>query len=355
MILLSTIIAFHLVITLLFSIAIGSWKSKKSLARPAISIIIAARNEEEHLKKLIPKLLNQYYPQFEIIIGLDRCTDQSKMVLESFQGSNIKWIDIKSVPKEWNSKKYALSKAITLSNGEWLVFTDADCLPNSEHWLDSMAQEIDNNSNVVIGISPYKTGKDLLSKFIQFEAFMTYLMYSGFTLLKRPYMAVGRNLAIRKSYFHQVGGYESIKHIRGGDDDLFIQKSNRIGISLRFGKDSLTYTNPSRSWSSYKKQKLRHLAIGKHYAGLDMFLLSVYHLIHLAVYLLPMANFKSTFLLPVILFYLFIKFVSYRFVAGKIGAGFNYILLPIVDMLYAFMIPVIGIWSKFIKDIEWKN
>ena len=66
-------------------------------------------------------------------------------------------------------------------------------------------------------------------------------------------------------------------------------------------------------------------------------------------------NIGNIYTLPIILFFLFIKLASYRFVADKVGAGFNYMLLPIVDVLYAFMIPIIGIRSKFKKDIEWKN
>ena len=355
MILLITFTAIHLAITILFSAKIISWKSKGSTAKPTISIIIAARNEFENLKNLIPKLLEQNYENFEISIGLDRCDDQSVQLLQSFESPKLKWVDIQEVPADWNSKKYALTKAIESSTGEWLVFTDADCEPQSDLWLESISKEIDSKTNVLIGVSPYTSNKTFLSKFIQFEAFMTYFLYCGMTILGRPYMAVGRNMAIRKSYFAEEKGYESIKGIKGGDDDLFIQKGGKNSISLVMGKTSLVSTIPSKSWAGYKNQKLRHHSVSKHYSKLDISLLSIYHLIHLSIFILIPFNFKSSFLIPIILFYLFIKLVGYRFVASKIGAGFNYILFPIVDVLYAFMLPVISIWSKLIKDIEWKN
>ena len=65
LILLVTFITFHLCFTLLLALAIRSWNSFKYQNRPPISIIIAARNEAENLKLLIPALLQQEYPKYE--------------------------------------------------------------------------------------------------------------------------------------------------------------------------------------------------------------------------------------------------------------------------------------------------
>ena len=355
LLLLIIFVAIHLLITISFTLAVSTWKSQSNTQLPSISIIIAARNEADQLRSLIPALVSQQYPDFEIVIGLDRCEDESVEYLEIYPETSLRWIDIQQVPAGWNAKKHALNTAIESSKGQWLVFTDADCVPDSKEWLRSLAREMTTQTNVVLGVSPYPAKRSFLSHFIQFEGFMTYFLYTGFTRLKRPYMGVGRNMAVRKSYFLELHGYEDIKQIQGGDDDLFIQKADKRGIALALGKNSLVNTMPSASMTAYKKQKIRHLSVGSYYSWLDSTLLSTYHFIHLTLIVLTILNFGNTFLLPTILFYLFIKFVSYRFVASKIGAGFNYILLPIVDTLYACMIPIIGIWSKFIKDIEWKN
>ena len=345
----------HLTTTLLFTYKIITWRSKKKEVRPAVSIIIAARNERDYLQALIPELLDQNYHDFEIIVGLDRCTDDSIGLLTSFQEPKLKWVDIKNVPDDWNSKKYALKQAIDLSSKEWLLFTDADCIPNSESWITSMTSEISEKTNVLVGISPYVPSKKFLAQFNQFEAFMTYFLYSSFHLLKWPYMGVGRNMGIKKVYFYLLGGYESIKKIRGGDDDLFVQKAARSGIALVLGRSSLVFTFSASGWREYLKQKVRHLSVGRHYKSSITVALSFYHLNHLFTWALMVASFRSSFLVPILLIYLFIKLVSYSFVSDKIGAGFNYILFPIVDGLYAIIIPVIGIWSKLKKDIEWKN
>ena len=345
----------HLLVTLVMTWKINSWKSKASPSRPSVSIIVAARNELQHLKILIPQLLDQEYPEFEIIVALDRCTDGSLAFLQSVNDKQLRWVVVDEVPSDWNSKKYALNQAIKQSSSEWLLFTDADCIPNSGEWVLHMARETSENTNVLIGVSPYFTKGSFLGHFNQFEAFMTYFLYTAFHLLGRPYMAVGRNLGIRRSYFTAVGGYEKIKGIRGGDDDLFIQNADRSSMALVLGNASLVYTYPAKNLGTYLRQKLRHFSVGNHYASKDLLLLSLYHGTHLCTLLLTLSFYQSSFLLAILLFYLFIKLVSYSFVARKIGAGFNYILFPIVDVLYAFMIPFVSIWSKLVKDIEWRN
>lgn len=342
-------------IALLFSIKISRWKSLRLKNTPKLSIIVAARNEYENLKKLIPRLLELSYDEYEICIGLDRCNDESLKYLRSIKDARLNFIDIQNVPSDWNSKKYALDQAIKLSDGEWLVFTDADCLP-SEKWLNAISTEISNERDIIIGVSPYTYSTGYLNNYIRFEAFVTAFLYSALTLFKKPYMAVGRNMAIRRSYFNEVGGYSEIKDITGGDDDLFIQKhgqSKRVGLVL--GKDSIVYSNPKSTWRSYFSQKIRHFSVGTHYKLSNQFFLSFYHLTHVLSYALIPFIFKREYLISILLFYLFIKLVSYRFAAGKIGSGFNYILLPLVDITYAFLTPVLGIWSKLEKDIKWKN
>ncbi|MEM0939428.1 MAG: glycosyltransferase [Bacteroidota bacterium] len=345
----------HLSITLVISMKISSWKSVNANKKPLISIIIAARNESENLKQLIPALLNQKYPRFEIIIGLDRCSDQSVGILENMLSRRIYWIDVQQIPNDWNSKKYVLNEAIKKAKGEWLVFTDADCMPNSDLWVESLSKEMSDKVEIVLGVSPYFKNGRFLAEFIRFEAFMTYFLYIGMTLFDKPYMGVGRNLAIKRTYFDYLEGYNSIKNVRGGDDDLFIQKAKEANISVAIGKESLIYSYPSENWNIYKKQKLRHYSVSSYYQKSDQMILSFYHLLHFCFYVTLPFTVYSNFLLLIILFYLFIKSVSYRFVESKVGAGFNYILFPLVDLLYALMVPIVGVWSKLVKDTIWKN
>lgn len=348
----------HLCSVVTQSLMFGKYKEKElnSQQTERLSLIVAARNEEENLKKLVPKLLNQDYSNFEIIIALDRCTDNSKSYLESLEDSRISFINIIQFEEGWNAKKFALKTAISKAKGDWVVFTDADCLPESEKWLASVNSQIAPDKDIIIGVSPYRTSGDFLSTFIQYEAFITAFTYISKALMGRPYMAVGRNMAIRKSFFLSSGGYEEFKSVLGGDDDLFIQKNATSANSqVISGPESLVYTQPKTSWKDYWNQKVRHLSVGTRYRIQDVLLLNFLQVCHTFFIILLFFNTTHSFFFPVLLFYLFIKLVSYRFAAGKMGIHINYMWLPLVDVIYALLIPVIAVWSQLEKDIKWKN
>ncbi|WP_424961872.1 glycosyltransferase [Ekhidna sp.] len=344
----------HLVLTIYLSVAFRNFKSLKNPNRPKLSVIIAAHNEAENLKKLIPALQSQKYLDFEIIVALDRTTDDSQSYLIGLDRVNSLKID--KIPSDWNAKKYVLTEAIKHATGEWLVFTDADGYPSSKKWLRMMSQQIDNETQIVLGVSPYTSGNSFLFQYISFEAFMTAFLYVSRAISNKPYMGVGRNMMINKAFFNRMGGYESIKSIQGGDDDLFIQQyANKSNTRIVLGNDALIWTYPKSTWKAYFLQKLRHLSIGSKYKDRDLLFLTMLHTTHFGFLLLLFLNTSQLFFWPMLLFYLFIKLVSYRFAASKIGTHINYMLLPLVDMLYAVLTPVIALWSKLVKDIPWKN
>ena len=347
---------FHLGVTISLAAAFRRYRQRNNHKKPSMSVIVAARNEEKNLKILIPLIQNQAYENFEIVLALDRTSDSSATYIQNLDDDKIKVINIKDVKEGWNPKKYALKSAIENATGEWLIFTDADCQPSSNTWLRSITNQISNQTDIIIGISPYKSYSSLLSKFIQFEAFMTAFTYAGRTLSGKPYMAVGRNMAIRKSFFIESNGYDDIHSIQGGDDDLFIQKNaSKENTRILLGAESVVFTEPERSWKDYWNQKVRHLSVSSYYKKADQFLLGLNHFSHLIFIVMLFYCTTHSFFLPMLLFYLFIKLVSYRFASSKMEININYILLPLVDIIYAVSIPVIGLWSKLEKDIKWKN
>ncbi len=321
-----------------------------------ISVIIAAHNEVENLKKHLPVLMAQDHPDYEIVIALDRSNDGSAELLRSMGYSNIKIVDITSTPSGWDHKKFALTRAIEKATGEWLIFTDADCYPESQEWLSSCTRSMQRNTDIVLGYSPYeRSGPLLLQNFIQYETFVTAFHYLSMAITGNPYMGVGRNLAIRKSFFEEKNGYEAFKSTMGGDDDLFIQEYGTVeNTRVLLGPVSITRSIPKKTWRSYIHQKNRHLSVGKKYGIVDQFLHVVFHISLLVTWLLMPFNAIQN-IIPIILFYLFVKGIGYRFAQSKMGAGFNYILLPLVDWMYAIFLPTVALRSRLIKDNQWKK
>jgi Glycosyl transferase family 2 len=95
---------------------------------PRISVIFAARDEEEKLPAALATLVAIDYPQLEIIAVDDRSTDATSRLLDEFAAAHrqLKVVHIQELPPGWLGKPHALQKAYEVSSREWLVFTDAD-------------------------------------------------------------------------------------------------------------------------------------------------------------------------------------------------------------------------------------
>lgn len=95
---------------------------------PTISILFAARDEEEKLPGAVATFLSLDYPRYEVVAVNDRSQDRTEAILESAarEDPRLKVIQITSLPAGWLGKPYALQQAYEKSSGEWLVLTDAD-------------------------------------------------------------------------------------------------------------------------------------------------------------------------------------------------------------------------------------
>lgn len=95
---------------------------------PSISILFAARDEEEKLPDAVKTLLALDYPNLEIVAVDDRSTDSTPEILKACtaKDSRLKVVRIDELPAGWLGKPHALQKAYETSTGEWLLFTDAD-------------------------------------------------------------------------------------------------------------------------------------------------------------------------------------------------------------------------------------
>jgi len=247
-------------------------------ARKPISIIICARNEIKNLQQYLPLVLDQQYPEFEVVVVNDRSWDGTEEFLEAWEKehNNLKVVKILDNEKFIAGKKFAVTMGIKAAKHDWLVFTDADCMPASTNWLMDMQQPEDENTDIVLGYSPYLKRRGLLNALIRFETFFTAVNYLGFALKGMPYMGVGRNMAYKKSLFFKNKGFAAHMHIPSGDDDLFVNAhANKYNTEIRLNQDSHVWSEPNRTWGGYLKQKKRHFGAGKLYKSKHKFILSL--------------------------------------------------------------------------------
>ena len=95
---------------------------------PRISLLFAARDEEEKLPAALATLMAIDYPHLEIVAVDDRSKDATGRILDEFAAahSRLRVVHVRELPSGWLGKTHALQRAQEASTGEWLLFTDAD-------------------------------------------------------------------------------------------------------------------------------------------------------------------------------------------------------------------------------------
>lgn len=349
----------HFIHLIRLFVPLTRYKKTHNPSRPPFSVIVAARNELSNLQELLPLILNQKYPEFEVIVVLDRSTDPSKEYLESLAKSEpgLRLLSISHPPDTFNGKKYAITQAVNLAKYEWLLFTDADCCPASIFWIENFAKAITNQSGIIFGVSPYRKKPTLLNQFIQYETIYTAMKYISAALLKKPYMAVGRNLAYKKSLFLSGNGFFPYEGTTGGDDDLFVQKyGTSSNTAVVIEKNGITYSEPKTDIREYLRQKTRHLHVGKLYKqkNVHIYWTVTHGMLWLCFIYLVLAQPINIGVISTFILLILIKGLIFNLSSRRMGYNYNPLFLPISDLIYGVLYPFVGIRALLLRKVKWK-
>ena len=329
-----------------------------------VTLLIAARNEEENIRLTIEDILAQDFPKhlLEVIIVDDHSTDSTADIIRSYATQGISLLQMNEAQKLNSYKKKAIAEAIKLSTGDLMVATDADCRMGSR-WLSTVVSYYEEEQSVMIS-SPvaYFQEKTLFERLQTLE--FSYLIGIGASFIGngRASTCNGANFAYRKDVFYEVGGFAGIDDLASGDDELLLQKvaeryPGRIGFLK--SRDAIVYTHAKptlaefmqqrRRWASkstkYKDKSVVALAVGIWLFNLSMLAnaaLSFYKLAYFELFVLQLLLkyiFEAAFLLPIMSFF------------KRSGLIVLLIILSPIHVLYFVYVGLIGNTSKY----QWKG
>jgi len=328
---------------------------------PPVSVIIAAHNELNNLQRFLPNILQQRYPNFEVIVVDDRSTDGSAAYLKTLgqQFVHFRYVLIRNAVNTESFKKNALAQGIAAAANNILLFTDADCMPLCDSWITNMVAGFDNEFSMVVGFSPYIKKAGFLNHLIRFETLFTAIQYLSFSAKGDSYMGVGRNLAYTKACFFQINGFNSHINTLGGDDDLFVQEAARqYKVNIAISKESQTASIPKNTYQEWIIQKRRHLQVGRQYKLPDKLRIGVFMLSNIFFYLtLIFLLFVSDNFFPLSIIYTLrgiVVYIVYVLIARKLKEPLSVFLLPVLDLVYFLQYLVLGASVLIFKKVRWK-
>ena len=235
---------------------------------PGVSVVLTAHNEAYNLSQYLQALLTQDYPEYEVIVVDDGSEDDTRAVIESYQVHDVR-LRRTFVPigaRVSSTKKLALTLAAKAAKYDYLLLTEADCVPESKHWISTMMRGFKADKDVVLGFSTYFDEKGHLNRLMRYEGLFNGLHYLGAALCGHPYMGLGRNLAYRKSLFFESGGFTHQMTTQSGDDDLFVNHvATKQNTAVVMARESYTWSRTKKTLKEWLQQRRRHLAAESSY------------------------------------------------------------------------------------------
>jgi glycosyltransferase involved in cell wall biosynthesis len=336
-------------------------KQKGFTPEPAISVVICAKNEYHNLKENLPAILNQDYPDFEVVVVNDASDDETIFLLEDLdrEYERLSVVNISQNLNFFKGKKFALSLGIKSAKHEHLLLTDADCMPSSNNWIKEMTAGFSNQKQVVLGYGGYATENTLINFIIRFETVFTAIQYFSLALAGIPYMGVGRNLAYRKSLFIKNNGFISHYKVASGDDDLFIKEvATKKNTSIVVDKGSFTTSPAKKSFRNWWIQKRRHLSTGKYYKTKHKIILSLQSLSLIILFISFVILLVAKFNWWIVLILFFIRFFTQLVVFKKSFSRLNekklLLLSPIIEVILLILYPLLVLSNLIAKQDTWK-
>jgi len=322
-----------------------------------LSVILYSRNALESLKNHLQKIIEQDYPDFEVIVVDDRSWDGTADFLSEYvkKTVRVKVVTIREGEKFIAGKKFAVTMGIKAASYDWLVLTEAGCFPASSNWLKGMQQPADPEVEIILGYSPCQKRKGWFNVMLRLDTFFTAVNYLSFAWKGMPYMGVGRNLAYKKSLFFSRKGFAAHMHISAGDDNLFVNKhADKRNTEIRIHPDTQVWSEANFSLMHYLRQRKARQEAQKLYQQRHKMMLTLQAIFQFSFYLFGVLAlcFPETRYPAIGIFagYALIRGTIYAKLFNRLGYPELKWWLPLLEWVWILFLTLTAFVSIFVKE-----
>jgi cellulose synthase/poly-beta-1,6-N-acetylglucosamine synthase-like glycosyltransferase len=356
-----------LILTALYVIQILTFALAVSFARypttpshrPTVTIVIAARNEEENIRRCLDSMIALTYPRhlLEVIVVDDRSTDATPAVVGEYASRHafITLLRAEQGTDHLQGKANALMQGIEATSGEILLFTDADCsVPRS--WVEHVTSYYTNER---VGIVAGFTSLRADTWFEGIQAIDWYALFSvaaATIRLHYPVTAVGNNLSVRRKAYDVIGGYRSTPFSVTEDYALFHAITTNTAYIARFplNRAMAVASQPCSTFTELLQQKTRWFTGGRDMDAKSLAVFSVSYLLNLTMMVaLILGEWETTAVALAVKTLVDIGLtVPTLGVFGRWGLLRYFLLYEVYYCFYVLIFPVIVLIRK---DVVWKE
>jgi cellulose synthase/poly-beta-1,6-N-acetylglucosamine synthase-like glycosyltransferase len=333
--------------------------TRHRIGEPTLSIVVAARNEEETIHRSLESLANLDYPveKLEVILVDDQSTDQTYRIMQSAADRNkhFKVVSVTGQEGHLRGKANAIAIGIDQSHGEIIFLTDSDCVvPRS--WIRAMLNEYDERTGLVASYTLLDSNNSFEGMQSLDWAFL-HTLAAGGVGLKRPLSCFGNNLTFRRRAYDEVGGYRNVPFSVTEDFALFTaitrKKSWKYGYLL--SPESLVMSLPCKTLGELLRQKKRWVVGGLDMKAKGMVLMALGFCVNTFLLLVPLLGFSLLDVLAVWIPKLLIDALILAIPLGRIRALSFMKYFPAFEVYYFLYMLALPLLAFTGRKVHWKG
>ncbi len=325
----------------------------------SVSVIVALRNEEKNINRLVKSLICQKYPlQIEFIFVDDNSSDKTLNLLNEWA---LKDSRVRVFSNVGEGKKSSIATAVKFASNSIIVQTDADC-EMGQYWITSSVNKLlSSKHDMVLGpVYPFQT-KTILNGLIRLEWLAMQFITVLTSRLKNTGMANGANLTFYKKDYEDFYLSKYGEDYASGDDMFFMRflQKNYKKIAFNLDREAIVRTEMPVSFKELIQQRIRWVTkAGKTTNSLTYFFIFLIVLANLSWIFTGVLVLSDLSFLNVFCFCLVWKFLTDLAICWNMASFYKdfkvLILLPLLLILYPIYL-TIGFALSFKKSFHWKD
>jgi len=253
----------------------GKQKNKEPNT-PSVSIIVTSRNYKEHLQELLPILLSQDYPDYEVVVVDDCSTDGTDWLLAEMKISHGKLKTTRIFRETDFPNALAITIGVRASSKEWLVFVGPLCQIPDNKWLKNYTQRLDAEKEVSIGYMHYNNAKGNYKSWLRFENFTSFLISGAGKAVGVAMPVFEFNLAYRREKFLELRGFAAVLDSPFSENELFVNKiATRKNTVVQINNNTLISNEGEAEWVDFVEFKKKQIMLRRKFSGSQRFFRSL--------------------------------------------------------------------------------
>jgi cellulose synthase/poly-beta-1,6-N-acetylglucosamine synthase-like glycosyltransferase len=328
---------------------------------PKVSILVPFRNEQENIAGCCNALINLDYPvaNLDIILLNDNSNDESVGIARE-KIKNYPHISIQGITEEKSglkAKMNVIAQGITLSKGDFIFITDADCQPASG-WVKHSLAHFNQQTALVSGFTILDQKPLSLFGLLQ-KLDWIYLQGLAYysSIINKPFTVIGNNLAFKKSIYNQLGGFEKIGFSITEDHALMKAIIDRTAFKVKYVRDeeALVYSNPLYSFSDFLRQRLRWIKGGFSGRLFAYALVGFTFFLHMAIIFVLFSGLWNPVTATCIGLVIGVEYFFMKNNLSALNLSIYKKYFPLFEMYYYLYPIILLLFLPFIKNLKWKG